>query len=154
MGKVGRIAVVFIVAIAAVAVISMEQSAASPPSGPSTQTAGGLPRLVGLGSTTCIPCKMMTPVLDELAKEYAGRMQVEFVNVNEKPDIAKSFGIKLIPTQVFIDSSGKELWRHEGFIAKQDILAKWQELGVKFAATPMASSRPTSAPASSSAPVR
>jgi hypothetical protein len=67
--------------------------------------------------------------------------------VAENPDAGKPYRIKLIPTQVFFDASGKELWRHEGFISKEDILAKWKELGVSFAAAPVAGSQPASAPA-------
>ena len=133
MSKIGKIAIVVVLAVAVVAVIVMKKGDSIPTvAKPTSQAAVGLPRLVDLGSSTCIPCKMMTPILDELEREYAGRMQVEFINVNENPDAAKPFAIKLIPTQVFIDASGKELWRHEGFISKQDILAKWQELGVSF----------------------
>jgi thioredoxin 1 len=92
----------------------------------------GVPRLVDLGSVTCIPCKMMMPVLEELKKEYAGRLSVEFYDVVQNPDAATKYGIKLIPTQIFYDASGKELFRHEGFFAKDDILAKWKELGVNL----------------------
>jgi thioredoxin 1 len=148
MGKTGKIAIVVVLAVAVVAVIVIKKGgSASTSAQPATQAAGALPRLVDLGSTICIPCKMMAPVLDELEKEYAGRMRVEFIDVNTNPDAAKPFGIKLIPTQVFIDANGKELWRHEGFISKQDILAKWQELGVSFSAAPVAGSQAASAPA-------
>jgi thioredoxin 1 len=143
MGKIGKIAIVAVLAVAVVAVIVMKKGGSA---SPSAQGSSKLPRLVDLGSTICIPCKMMAPVLDELKKEYAGRMRVEFIDVNENPDAAKPFGIKLIPTQVFIDAKGKELWRHEGFISKQDILAKWQELGVSFAAASVAASQPASVP--------
>jgi thioredoxin 1 len=95
----------------------------------------GVPRLVDLGSVTCIPCQMMAPVLEELKKEYAGRLSVEFYDVRENPDAATKYGIKLIPTQIFFDASGKELFRHEGFFAKDGILAKWKELGVDFSAS-------------------
>ena len=44
--------------------------------------------------------------------------------------IEKKYGIDLIPTQIFYDATGKELFRHSGFFAKEDILAKWKELGV------------------------
>ncbi len=146
MGKLGKIAIVVVLAVAVVAVIVMKKGGAGSPSAqPAAQADGALPRLVDLGSTTCIPCKMMAPVLDELKKEYAGRMRVEFIDVNTNPDAAKPFGIKLIPTQVFLDANDKELWRHEGFISKQDIMAKWQELGVSFAAAPVAGSQPASA---------
>jgi len=89
-----------------------------------------LPRLVDLGADKCIPCKMMAPVLKELAKEYVGRMQVEFIDVWKNRDAGKAYKISLIPTQIFFDPAGKELFRHEGFFSKQDILAKWKELGV------------------------
>jgi len=147
MGKVGKIAIVVVLAVVVVAVILMKKdggSALSQQSG--GQTPGGLPRLVDLGSTTCIPCKMMAPVLEELKKEYAGRMQVEFIDVNVTEEAAKPYKIKLIPTQVFFDASGKERWRHEGFISKQEILAKWKDLGVTLAG-PKLASQPASAPA-------
>jgi len=146
MGKIGKITVVVVLAIAVVAVIIIKKGSVASSQQSSSPTASGLPRLVDLGSTTCIPCKMMAPVLDDLGKEYAGRMQVEFINVNDNADAAKPYGIKLIPTQVFLDANGKEMWRHEGFISKQDILAKWQELGVSFTAASVAVSQPTSAP--------
>lgn len=93
-----------------------------------------LPRLVDLGSTKCVPCKMMAPILDELRSEFAGRMTIEFLDVMEVPEIGKAFNIKLIPTQVFFDSTGKELFRHEGFFSKEEILSKWKELGVDLGA--------------------
>jgi len=89
-----------------------------------------LPRLVDLGAGKCIPCKMMVPILEELKKTYEGKLDVVFIDVWEKPDEAKKFGINMIPTQIFYDLSGKELFRHEGFFGKDDILAKWKELGV------------------------
>lgn len=97
---------------------------------PSSSQAQGLPRLVDLGRETCVPCKMMIPVLEQLRQEYTGRLSVEFINIQENPDAVGAFNIKLIPTQIFIDASGKELFRHEGFYSKEDILAKWKELGV------------------------
>ncbi len=91
-----------------------------------------LPRLVDLGADKCIPCKMMAPVLKELKQEYAGRLEVVFIDVWKAPDAGKAYGIHLIPTQIFYDPSGKELFRHEGFFSKADILAKWKELGVSL----------------------
>ena len=89
-----------------------------------------LPKLVDLGADKCIPCKMMAPVLADLKTNYAGRMDVEFIDVWKNPDAGKPYKIKLIPTQIFFDASGKERFRHEGFFGKEDILAKWKELGV------------------------
>jgi thioredoxin 1 len=90
----------------------------------------GLPRLVDLGADKCIPCKAMAPILKELKAEYAGRMDVEFIDVWKDPKAAKPYRIKLIPTQIFFDATGKERFRHQGFLGKEDILAKWKELGV------------------------
>ena len=89
-----------------------------------------VPRLVDLGAGKCIPCKKMAPILEELKKEYAGRMEVEFIDVWKNPDAGKAYGVEMIPTQIFYDASGKELDRHTGFFGREDILAKWKELGV------------------------
>jgi len=89
-----------------------------------------LPKLLDLGADKCIPCKMMAPILAELKKEYTGRMNVEIIDVWENPHAAKPYGIEVIPTQIFYDTDGKELFRHVGFFGKEDILGKWKELGV------------------------
>lgn len=91
----------------------------------------GLPRLVDLGAGKCIPCKMMAPILDELKEEYQGVFEVEFIDVWENKDPALEYGIQMIPTQIFLDASGKELFRHEGFFGKEEILSKWRELGIE-----------------------
>ena len=93
-----------------------------------------LPRLVDLGADKCIPCKMMAPILEELRVQYAGRFEVVFIDVWKDPPKAKEFGITVIPTQILIDPDGKELMRHEGFFAKDDILAAWRTHGYDFPA--------------------
>lgn len=93
-----------------------------------------LPRLVDLGAGKCIPCKKMAPILEALKKQYAGRMEVEFIDVWKNPGAAKAYGVEMIPTQIFYDASGKELFRHVGFFGKEDILAEWKQLGVDLAA--------------------
>jgi thioredoxin 1 len=93
-----------------------------------------LPKLVDLGADKCIPCKMMAPILEELKNEYQGRMEVVFIDVWKNPGAGDAYGVQTIPTQIFFDASGQELFRHTGFFAKEDILAKWKELGIEFAA--------------------
>lgn len=94
-----------------------------------------IPHLLDLGSKTCIPCRMMAPILEQLTEEYEGRMKVTFVDVSENPDMGRKFGIESIPTQIFIAPGGEELARHVGFMSNEDILAKWQELGYAFETT-------------------
>lgn len=109
--------------VQAVAATQVESSA-------SAAVAAKLPKLLDLGADKCIPCKMMAPILEELKKEYAGRMNVEFIDVWKNRDAGKLYSIEVIPTQIFFDAEGKELFRHVGFFGKEDILAKWKELGV------------------------
>ena len=90
----------------------------------------GVPRLVDFGASKCIACKMMEPILEELSKGYADVFKVEFVNVFAEREKTNQNGIRMIPTQIFYDSAGKELYRHTGYYSKEDILAKWKELGV------------------------
>lgn len=97
---------------------------------PGVGSKSALPRLVDLGASKCIPCKKMAPILEELKKENAGRMEVQFIDVWQNPDAGKAYGIEMIPTQIFYDAGGREMFRHVGFFAKEDILAKWKELGV------------------------
>jgi thioredoxin 1 len=92
-----------------------------------------LPRLVDLGASKCIPCKMMAPILEELSREYADAFEVEFIDVWENPKAGEEYGIRMIPTQIFYDATGKELSRHEGFFSKEDILARWKEYRVTVA---------------------
>jgi len=88
--------------------------------------------LVDFWAGWCVPCKMMAPILEELKSEYAGKLQVVFIDVWQNPDASKEHGINMIPTQLFFDAEGKELFRHEGFFSKEDILNKWKELGVEL----------------------
>jgi thioredoxin 1 len=75
---------------------------------------------------------MMAPILEQLKTEYVGKLEVEFIDVWKTPDAGKLYGIQMIPTQIFHDTTGKELFRHIGFLSKDDILAKWKELGVNL----------------------
>ena len=105
-------------------------TAAGAESSASIAAAAKLPKLLDLGANKCIPCKAMAPILDGLKKEYAGKMNVEFIDVWQNEDAGKQYGVEMIPTQIFFDAAGKELFRHTGFFGKEDILAKWKELGV------------------------
>ncbi|MBN1456223.1 MAG: thioredoxin family protein [Sedimentisphaerales bacterium] len=115
-----------IVAVGAVVALKNKDAAATG----SAKVPRGLPRLVDLGADKCIPCKAMAPILENLKKEYAGIFNVEFIDVWKNPDAGGEYGVKIIPTQIFFDSEGKELFRHEGFFSREDILAKWKEFDI------------------------
>jgi len=107
------------------------------PSGAPETTKQGqtLPRLVDLGAHSCIPCRMMAPILTQLQKEYSSMFKTEFIDVWKDPEAGRRYGIRVIPTQIFFDAEGRELYRHEGFFSKKDILATWERFGVKAAKT-------------------
>ena len=98
--------------------------------GPAPGAKLGIPRLVDVGAGKCIPCKLMAPILEELRQEFAGRLRIDFVDVWLHPTAGEPYKIEMIPTQIFYDADGKELFRHVGFFGKEDILGKWKELGV------------------------
>jgi thioredoxin 1 len=106
---------------------------ASTTDGTATSADGALPRLVDLGADKCVPCKMMAPILDELQRDFAGEFDVVFIDVWKDGSQAENYGIRVIPTQIFFDAAGQELFRHEGFFSREDILKTWQEHGFSFA---------------------
>lgn len=91
-----------------------------------------LPKLLDLGAGKCVPCKMMAPILEEMKETYAGQFDVEFIDVWENEEAGKKYGIRMIPTQIFYNAEGKELFRHEGFFDRADMLAQWNTLGFHF----------------------
>lgn len=90
----------------------------------------GMVTMVDLGAKKCIPCKMMAPILEDLEKEYKDRAAIVFIDVWVNPNAGKKFGIRTIPTQIFFNASGVEIFRHEGFFDKASIVTELQKLGV------------------------
>lgn len=139
-----KLLIVAALAVAVVAAVALKRSKSASDAGNVAQTAAvtpakantapvvaaKLPKLIDLGASKCIPCKMMKPILDDLKANHADRFITEFIDVWENPDAGKPYGIEMIPTQMFFDAEGKELFRHVGFFGKEDILSKWKELGV------------------------
>ena len=90
----------------------------------------GRPVLADFGRGVCIPCKRMQPILEALAKEYKDRAEVLIIEIDEHYSLARRVGLRMIPTQIFYDGSGKEVYRHEGFMGREAIVAKLKEMGV------------------------
>jgi len=98
---------------------------------PLTQVLGnGKSTLAEFGWRNCVPCKAMKPILEELAMEYKDKLNVVIVEVYEHKDLTNQYGIMTIPTQIFFDSSGKEITRHIGFWSKEEIIAQLKKMGI------------------------
>lgn len=91
----------------------------------------GKPTVADFGARTCIPCKKMAPILEELSRDLKGKANVTFTDVWVTPALAQDYRIQMIPTQIFFDTKGKEVKRHIGFIDKADILKELKAAGLK-----------------------
>jgi thioredoxin 1 len=100
--------------------------------GTTPKTGGSLPTMMDLGSDKCMPCRMLAPVIEEIKDETAGRLTVVYHDVWKDPAPAREYGIYGIPTLIFLDENGEEIYRHMGYWSKEAILDKWKELGYDF----------------------
>jgi thioredoxin 1 len=96
-----------------------------------TVVSGKIPKMLDLGSKSCIPCKKMAPILDSLREEYKGRAEIMFIDTRENRKAAADYKITLIPTQIFFDTLGVEKFRHVGFYPADSIVTHLKALGVK-----------------------
>lgn len=95
-----------------------------------------LPLLLEFGAGKCTACKMMEPVLEELRTTYSEYICIKYIDVRQNPKASRHYAIRVIPAQVFCDADGRELFRHEGFLSAEDIVAAWRKLGVSLPETP------------------
>jgi len=90
----------------------------------------GKPTLAEFGWRTCVPCKQMKPILEELAVEYGDKLNVVIVEVYEQRELTNQYRIMTIPTQIFFDSNGQEITRHMGFWSKEEIIVQLKKMGI------------------------
>jgi len=90
----------------------------------------GMVTMVDLGSDTCIPCKLMAPIMEKVEKKYRGKAAVILIDVRKNQEPAKRFGIRAIPTQIFFNKQGKEAYRHAGFMSEAEIDRVFRSMGV------------------------
>ena len=90
-----------------------------------------LPKLLDFGRGICIPCKKMTPILQELSEEYKGRVIIKIIEIDGEKELTRINRIRLIPTQIVFDSKNNEVFRHEGFMDKEQIKKVFEKIGVK-----------------------
>ena len=90
----------------------------------------GMVTMLDLGADSCIPCKMMAPILTKMEKQYDGKAAIIFIDVWKHREQAKRFGIRAIPTQIFFNKEGKEIYRHVGFMGESAIVKQLKKMGV------------------------
>lgn len=86
--------------------------------------------MLELGSVGCIPCEQMKPVMARLSTNYKEKLEVIFVDVRRDNRAGRQFGVHMIPTQVFLDKTGKEFHRHIGFYAYEEITPVLKKAGI------------------------
>lgn len=91
----------------------------------------GMVTLIDLGATECVPCKMMAPIMEKMEKKYQGRAAIVFIDVWKNRDQVSRFGIRAIPTQIFYDAAGREVYRHVGFMSEAAIVEQLTRMGIK-----------------------
>lgn len=87
--------------------------------------------MIDLGAKKCIPCKMMAPILVKLTKAYKETADIVFIDVWENKEPVQRFKIKAIPTQIFFNESGEEVYRHVGFLDEKSIVEQMTRMGVQ-----------------------
>jgi thioredoxin 1 len=90
----------------------------------------GTVTMIDLGAKKCIPCKMMAPILVKLEKAYKGKADIVFIDVWENKQPTQRFKIRAIPTQIFFNAQGKEVYRHVGFLDEKSIIKQMTKMGV------------------------
>ncbi len=93
--------------------------------------ATGRPVLADFGRGVCIPCKKMQPILEALAEEYKGKAEVLIIEIDEYRALTRRSKVRMIPTQIFFDARGNEVYRHEGFMGRETMVNKLKEMGVE-----------------------
>jgi thioredoxin 1 len=132
VAKLGAVGAVVVVAAAVIAWSQTPQRKDAQQAAPAASAQKPIPKLVDLGAGKCIPCKAMAPILEKLRVDYAGRLDVQFIDVWKDPNAGEQYGIRTIPTQIFYAADGRELARHEGFIDREQILDQFKALGVSL----------------------
>ena len=86
-----------------------------------------LPIVLDFSAAWCGPCKQLAPIIDELSKEYEGRIAVGMCDIEEADDLTMEYGIRNVPTVIFI-KDGKVVDKFVGSKPKADVQAKFEAL--------------------------
>jgi len=120
--------------IAAATILLLSAFSASPTaifSDTTTMPVKGSVTMVDLGAASCIPCKMMAPILENLEKRYRGKAVIAFIDLRYDRDASRRVNVQAIPTQIFFDKNGREVARHTGFMSEDAIVNQLKTMGVQ-----------------------
>ncbi len=125
-----KITILAVVAVAlAGAVIWKTSLRASTPA--EREATGGLPALLDFGMGECVTCREMEPIVRELADNYEGRAVIRIIDIREHRDLQAKYRVDVIPTQVFLNDRGNEVFRNVGPMTRDEMIAKLREIGVE-----------------------
>ena len=116
-----KVGVVLWVVFLLVLILGPAASQAAPP--PPSQ-----PTIYSFGRPDCPACRKMKEVLGDLQGEFRGKMEVIYFSFQNDESLFKRYKVVLIPTQVFLDPAGQEIFRQEGLMSKENLLNKLREL--------------------------
>ena len=109
----------------------MEDASSDELGGSGAIDTSGIPVLLDLGADKCVPCKAMAPILEEMKETFAGQLDVQFIDVWKDAAAASEHKVKIIPTQIFFNEDGKEIYRHVGFMDEKAIINQLKKMGVE-----------------------
>lgn len=120
----------------AVMLVSLCLSAGSGPMAQETEPAPAFPvpgrvTVVDIGTDKCLPCRLMAKMMTDLGAAYGSRAAFIFFNVLKHREVLDECEIDRMPTQIFYDKEGEEVFRHEGFMTKKAIMEKLEKLGIE-----------------------
>jgi thioredoxin 1 len=124
-----RKSLMVVLAVAALAVAGCGGGKTAAPAKPGRPAQSNLPKMWDFWAVWCGPCKEMKPIVEALAEEYKGKIEITSINVDESKDLASEYKVAAIPTLVFLDAKGKELSRIVGLVPKDTIVARFKTHG-------------------------
>lgn len=117
-----RVALVASMTLAAMGVMVASEALAHEPDGKA------LPVVVDVGAAVCVPCRMMKPVLERASEHYAGRAVIRMIDVRKDREALKTYGVRVLPTQIFFNREGERVAVHEGFLSEAELIRKLDQL--------------------------
>ncbi len=91
-----------------------------------------LPSVTMLSTKTCPACKQMESVMKEIASQYSGKISTEHVYLEDKPELAKRYNIRYVPTLLFRDSKGKIIAQEIGYMPVDGVIEVFRKVGINF----------------------